>query len=186
MKGFKKYLAEQNQLPTIYCDMDETIVNFLGGADKVLKKHSFPAWNDPHWKQYSNDRADQIRWDIVKKEPLFWRNLEWMSDGKQLWRFILPYHPHILSHATHYMATCKPEKYQWLVKNLGLNNPAYIHLVDNRGDKSRFAINNNGKPNILIDDYIKNCNDWKAAGGIGIQHTSAANSISQLRKLGFK
>ena len=30
----------------------------------------------------------------------------------------------------------------------------------------------NGKPNLLIDDYIKNVNEWKTVGGIGIHHTS--------------
>jgi hypothetical protein len=38
---------------------------------------------------------------------------------------------------------------------------------------------------ILIDDYIKNINEFKAKGGIGIHHTSAQNTIFQLKKLGL-
>jgi hypothetical protein len=44
----------------------------------------------------------------------------------------------------------------------------------------------NGEPALLIDDYIKNINQFKARGGIGIHHISAASTISQLKKLGFK
>jgi hypothetical protein len=42
------------------------------------------------------------------------------------------------------------------------------------------------EPNaILIDDRIKNIEQWESAGGIGILHTSAADTISQLKKLGL-
>jgi len=41
------------------------------------------------------------------------------------------------------------------------------------------------QPAILIDDYPKNVDQFKAAGGIGILHTSASNTISQLKRLGF-
>ena len=41
------------------------------------------------------------------------------------------------------------------------------------------------KPAILIDDYPKNVDQFKAAGGIGILHISASNTISQLKRLGF-
>jgi hypothetical protein len=42
------------------------------------------------------------------------------------------------------------------------------------------------KPNhILIDDREKSIQPWREAGGIGILHTSAADTISQLQKLGL-
>jgi hypothetical protein len=67
--------------------------------------------------------------------------------------------------------------------NLGL--PSYrINLVKRR-EKQNFA-QVNGEPAVLIDDYVKNVNQFKARGGIGILHISAASSISQLKSLGFK
>ena len=42
------------------------------------------------------------------------------------------------------------------------------------------------KPNILIDDYIKNIREWEAKGGIGILHTDVGKTISELKRLGFK
>ena len=48
-------------------------------------------------------------------------------------------------------------------------------------NKKDFAAPNN----ILIDDKPSTIDSWNAAGGIGILHTSAANTISQLKKLGL-
>ena len=42
------------------------------------------------------------------------------------------------------------------------------------------------KPNVLIDDYIKNINEWEAKGGIGVHHTDVSKTISILKGLGFK
>ena len=45
---------------------------------------------------------------------------------------------------------------------------------------------NYAAPNhILIDDKKSNIDEWRAAGGIGILHTSAADTIQQLKKLGL-
>ena len=63
---------------------------------------------------------------------------------------------------------------------------ARIYAVK-RIDKARFAKDGrDGRPNILIDDHIKNIKQFRAKGGIGIHHTSASNTIRELRKLGFK
>jgi len=45
---------------------------------------------------------------------------------------------------------------------------------------------NYAAPNhILIDDRKSNIDEWRAEGGIGILHTSAADTIRQLKKLGL-
>ena len=47
-------------------------------------------------------------------------------------------------------------------------------------------VKNYAAPNhILIDDRESNIDQWRAAGGIGILHTSASNTIQQLKKLGL-
>jgi hypothetical protein len=42
-----------------------------------------------------------------------------------------------------------------------------------------------GPERILIDDMEQTIREWNNAGGIGIHHTSASNTISQLKKLGL-
>ena len=38
----------------------------------------------------------------------------------------------------------------------------------------------------VIDDYIKNINEWESKGGIGVHHTSVSKTINELKRLGFK
>ena len=106
-----------------------------------------------------------------------------MSDGIALWKFIGKYSPYILSTPSKRMPTSKPEKKQWVAKNL-MTKPRAILLVP-RQDKQKWAVTN-GLPNILIDDYIKNIREWEAEGGIGIWHKTTIKTISQLKELGFK
>jgi len=54
-----------------------------------------------------------------------------------------------------------------------------------RKQKQLYAMTN-GKPNVLIDDYIKNIKEWEAKGGIGIHHTNVSKTITDLKRLGFK
>ena len=72
---------------------------------------------------------------------------------------------------------------KWLKKNTKFKN-ADIHLVM-RSQKQVYAMTQ-GKPNVLIDDYIKNIKEWEAKGGIGIHHTNVGKTISELKRLGFK
>ena len=49
-----------------------------------------------------------------------------------------------------------------------------------------YAKQNYAAPNhILIDDRADNINQWEAAGGIGILHTSTASTLTKLKELGL-
>jgi len=50
---------------------------------------------------------------------------------------------------------------------------------------AKFKSDLSGKNKILIDDREDTINRWNAAGGIGILHTSAPNTIEQLKQLGL-
>ena len=41
------------------------------------------------------------------------------------------------------------------------------------------------RPAILIDDFPRNVDQFKAAGGMGIVHTNTSNTLRELKKLGF-
>ena len=72
---------------------------------------------------------------------------------------------------------------KWLVKNTSFKK-SNINLVF-RSYKQKFATTDE-KPNILIDDYGKNIQEWEAKGGIGILHTDVGKTINELKRLGFK
>lgn len=158
------------ELPDIYCDLDEVLVDFIAGADKAVGG-SF----------VTTDR--KTRWDLVQQTKGFWANLNWKPGGKRLYQFIARYDPHVLSAYTGKDPTSKVGKMKWLSKNTKFSR-SKIHLVL-RSQKQNYA-QIGGKRNVLIDDYIKNIKEWEKAGGIGIHHTNTGKSIGELKKLGFK
>ena len=170
---YTKSITENvEDLPTIYCDMDMVLCDFLKGAEEVLGT--------------SFIKADKTkRWPTISAKKDFWVSLEWMPGSKKMWTFINKYDAHILSAYSTKDANSRKGKMNWLRKNAKLTQRSRIHLVL-REDKQKFAMTQDGKPNLLIDDYIKNINEFKARGGIGIHHTSSSNTIAELKKLGFK
>ena len=176
MRNFSEIYYELSEkpenLPTIYCDMDNVLCDFLGATEKLL---GVPF----------NNAEKSERWKSITGEKNFWENLAWMPGSKGMWSFINKYDARILSAYSNNDPRSKSGKLTWLKRNARLSQRSRIHLVL-RADKQKYAVDINGEPNILIDDYIKNINEWKAKGGIGVHHTSAGDTIRQLKKLGFK
>ena len=160
----------EEELPTIFCDMDQVLCDFMKGAEKAIGG-SFA----------SADK--EKRWNAINQTKGFWANLEWMPGAKRLWDFISKYDTEILSAYSGRDPSSRTGKLKWLSKNTKIKR-GKINLVM-RSDKQKYATTN-GKPNILIDDYIKNINEWEAKGGIGIHHTNVSKSIAELKRLGFK
>ena len=160
----------KSDLPTIYCDMDQVLCNFLNGADKAVGGLFIHAQKD-------------TRWEKIGATKDFWANLEWMPGAKKLWQFIQRYDAHILSAYSGKDPSSKSGKMKWLARETKFKR-SKIHLVM-RSQKQQFA-QTNGKPNVLVDDYIKNIKEWESKGGIGVHHTSVSKSIGELNRLGFK
>jgi phosphoglycolate phosphatase-like HAD superfamily hydrolase len=118
-------------------------------------------------------------WEPISKAGAqWWANLDWMPDGQELWRYIKKYKPNILSSPSQDPSS-KVGKEAWLKMNLQNSyKKAYFY---NRSNKQLFS----DKNRILIDDLPKTIDEWNAKGGIGILHTSATNTIKELKKLGL-
>jgi len=162
--------ASDEDLPDIYCDMDQVLVDFMKGADEVVGG-SF----------VTSDKEE--RWNKINQTKRFWTELEWMPGARKLYQFIARYDPHVLSAYSTRDPNSRNGKKKWLNKHTKFS-PSNINLVK-RADKQKFATKD-GKPNILIDDYIKNIKEWEAKGGIGIHHTNVGKTLAELKRLGFK
>lgn len=162
--------ASKDDLPEIYCDMDQVLCNFIGGAEKVIGK-PFP----------QADKND--RWNKISNTKDFWANLDWMPGAKRLYSFIQKYDTHILSAYSDRDDSSRPGKMKWLKKNTKIKR-GNINLVK-RVDKQKYATTD-GKPNVLIDDYKKNIVEWESKGGIGVHHTEVGKTVAELKRLGFK
>lgn len=153
---------------TIYCDLDGVLVDFAGGYFKLtglnISKYQ------PSTPQF---------WIPVDREgPRWWATLNWMNDGKLLWDYIKGYKPHILSSPSRSNSS-RIGKDAWVKMNL---KPDYKSLLlYPRHEKQNFA----GENKILIDDMANTIEEWNAKGGIGIHHTSTADTIKQLKELGL-
>ena len=151
----------------IYCDMDGVLVDFESGYEKLtgidLKGEYRPGVED-FWKP------------IEQAGVKYWASLKWMPDGKQLWGYIKQYTPELLS-APSKSESSKIGKYVWVKNNL----PGTKLILRYASRKKELA----NPESILIDDRQVNIDQWEAAGGIGILHTSADNTISQLKELGL-
>tara|TARA_B110000438_G_scaffold245883_1_gene247155 strand:- start:39 stop:557 length:519 start_codon:yes stop_codon:yes gene_type:complete len=158
-------------LPSVYCDMDMVLCNFMKKADEVSGGDFVTADKDQRWKDISNTKN-------------FWAELEWMPAAKRIHQMIIKYDAHILSAFSAKDPSSKNGKMKWLSKNTNFKR-GNIHLVS-RAQKQAFAKNAEGKPNVLIDDYIKNIKEWEAKGGIGIHHTAVPKTLGELKRLGFK
>ena len=163
--------ASKDDLPEIYCDLDEVLVDFLRGADAAVGGNFIKMPSDERWNKLNQTKG-------------FWSNLDWKPNAKRLHDFIIRYNPHILSAFSGRDPTSKVGKMKWVKKNTGFKR-ANIHLVV-RSQKQAWAKTKEEKPNVLIDDYDKNIREWEVAGGIGIHHTDVGKTISELKRLGFK
>jgi 5'(3')-deoxyribonucleotidase len=65
-------------------------------------------------------------------------------------------------------------KREWISQHLR-PGPQEIIITPN---KSKFAVQPDGTPNILVDDRGSNITGWEAAGGIGIKYQADEDSLS--------
>ena len=159
----------EKELPQIYCDMDQVLCDFIGGYENITGKDFA-----------KTDK--ETRWDAITSKKDFWDTLPWMPGAQGMWKLINKYDANILSAYSNRDSNSRRGKKAWLSKNAKPKGTIYLVL---RADKQKYA-KTDGKPNILIDDYIKNIKEWENTGGIGVHHTSPTNTISQLKRIGFR
>jgi 5'(3')-deoxyribonucleotidase len=165
-----------NVVGSIYCDYDGVLVDLYRGTRDVLGR----AYDSDYWHQSGKDKRQ-----LIREHPNFWANLPPTKDFVVLWRFISRFNPYIL---TAYCEWDKQdsirEKWIWNTKYTRVLRD-HFHCVS-REEKQLFATTVDGKPNILIDDFRRNIEEWEHAGGIGIHHTDALSTIAKLRNIGFE
>lgn len=148
----------------IYCDMDGVLTDFIKGYYDLTGRDITGQFHD-----------DEKFWDPINKAGYdFWANLDWSKDGKKLWKYIEKYNPEILSSPSK-QDDSRVGKNDWVKREI-----PNVHLILRSPEhKKEFATPNS----ILIDDRESNIKSWNDAGGIGILHTSAAETIKELKKL---
>ena len=150
----------------IYCDMDGVLADFESGYEELTGidlKGEFKKGDD--------------FWDPIKIAGVgFWAGLKWMPGGQELWDYLKPFNPQLLSAPSREQSS-RIGKHVWVKHKI----PGTKLILRYASQKQQLAT----PESILIDDRQVNIDQWEAAGGIGILHTSTANTIQQLQKLGL-
>lgn len=165
--------------PQIFVDMDGVLADFATGAHQVLGIH-------PEW----DNAAFNALWDskngwpaMMKTHPTFWMDLPLMPHALDLWRLIQPFHPAILTAIPPGWPTAGVGKRIWakrMLPKFGYHKNEVVLAVQ-RPEKKDYAVHMDGSPNILIDDFQKNIDEWTKAGGYGVQYVDGPAGLSKVR-----
>jgi hypothetical protein len=167
-------LREEKTEYKIYVDMDGVVADF----DQRFKDLSgmLP-------REFEAKYGKDAFWDFIdegKNKLKFWVGIPPMSDAKQLIDYVSKYNYEMLT-APSTKKQSLMGKGLWMINQTKNGLFPFKPKINYKSAKNKkdFAAPNH----ILIDDREDTINNWNASGGIGILHTSAANTISQLKKL---
>lgn len=169
---YKQIKEEETAAPKpqykIYCDMDGVLADFDKRFKDLNPEHLSAA-------QYQTKYGIEKFWNFIDEENKvkFWVGIPWMPDGKQLWDYIKDKQPTLLSAPSRKPAS-RLGKRLWVKNNIP-GTPLILAAADKKQNYS-------GRNKILIDDRLDNIEQWVSQGGIGILHTSAQDTIQQLKK----
>lgn len=168
-------IPEQKEKPPyqIYCDMDGVLTDFEG---------RFEHFTGMHPQEYEKQKGLAAFWNLIDVEigVRFWIGMNFMPQGKELWSFISPYRPHLLTSPSR-DNNSRLGKNLWVRNNL---NPKPKVIFAYSADKQRYANENS----ILIDDKKSNINQWASKGGIAIRckNGDVNHVIEKLKELGYE
>mgnify|MGYP002642176305 FL=1 len=181
MRSIKDLLGEgyplREEKPTppykIYCDMDGVLTDF---------ESRFEHYSGMHPQEYEKSKGLAAFWNLIDVEVgvKFWIGMPWMPQGQQLWNFIKPYRPDLLTSPSR-DNNSRLGKNLWVKNNL---NPKPKVIFAYSKDKQRYANENS----ILIDDKKSNINEWASKGGIAIRckDGNVDHVIEKLKELGYE
>lgn len=152
----------------IYLDLDGVFADFDGAIEKGMGKPSSEVDGDEMW-EYIRKEIDNSKW---------FYNLPKMADADTLYNYVKDYkHTFLSASGDDPKWQIANQKKGWVKKTYG----GKTIVVKHSRNKAKYATENS----ILIDDRKKSIEPWKAAGGIGILHKNAADTIRQLKELGL-
>jgi len=166
--------ASELKLPegtTVYVDMDGVLADLFNHAGSVNDVEHYNQMTQAQWEEFfKNSNA----YELFKSLPVF-------PTANKLLQMVVNYAGgyNILSSPLNFdKAGSIKGKREWLSKHI--NVPADQIIFEH--EKYKYAVNADGTPNVLIDDYGVNIRKWADAGGIAIKYQADEDSLSKVFK----
>jgi hypothetical protein len=161
----------------IYCDMDGVLCDFEGRFEHFTGLTP-DQYREKVKREYGEKKVDEMFWDIIDHQIglRFWRGMSWMPGGRELWSYIKPYKPTLLT-APSWHDSSKEGKKLWVEDHM-VGTPIVFKQADKKPDLA-------GPNIILIDDREDTIMNWKHRNGIGILYSSTEQVINDLKQLGI-
>jgi hypothetical protein len=182
-------LEESDYTPKyqIYCDMDGVLTDFEKRFITLLRKEGPKYYSKAviaqvtRPKHFQKEQGEEEFWKFIDQYIglEFWSEMPWMPNGRQLWDFIQPYGPKLLTSPSR-DNTSRLGKRLWVKENLSPAPEVLFRFGDAKAD---FANENS----ILIDDKPSNLRAFASKGGIAIEckDGDVSSVINELKQLGY-
>ena len=162
----------------IYFDMDGVLADFDRGVRDLCGMETLP-------QSTRSPEQDDLMWDRIRKMDHFYDRLEPMPGAKEMFNAVYGVYGKRCEILTGIpkekrgIVTAAEDKRNWMRRVLSDKVTVNVCL---RAEK---ILKCTGPEAVLIDDLEKNIQEWKAAGGTGILHESAEQTMRELRELGI-
>jgi hypothetical protein len=153
----------------IFLDCDGVLADFDSAAIRL-----FAGQHPRHAREHHGEREF---WHRIRTAGQFYRDLPLLPDAMELYRAVRHLHPIILTGCP-VGGWAEQQKRGWVAEHF----PG-VEIITCRVKEKFMHMKHPG--DVLVDDFLRFKEIWEEAGGIFVQHTSAANSIRKLAELGF-
>ena len=178
---FNSFLeSEENAGVRIFCDLDGVLVDFDRGFSEIPENsEKLPP------SKYEEVHGKNSIWKVIDKYGAeYWSELYWKSDGRELWDYLEEYKPTILSSPSRSQSSIDG-KTKWVRLNLGIKQQPVTKISDYTPESRLILMQQKhlfakGPNDILIDDTRAKIDKWVEAGGTGILHNDATDTIKVL------
>ena len=158
--------------PIVYVDMDGVLADLYNHAAELHDVDHYNHMTKDEWEAFFRD-SDAYH---------LFRNIQPFSTANKLLELVKQYAGgyRILSSPLSFDREGSIKgKREWLAKHIKV--PADKIVFEH--DKYKYAVQPNGTPNILIDDYGVNTRAWDAAGGIAVKYQADEDNLSKVVKV---
>jgi hypothetical protein len=182
--AFRSFLeAEDSSGLKIFCDLDGVLVDFDRGFAELSEN---PDGLSP--AEYEEQFGKNSIWKLIDKYgEEYWADLYWKGDGRELWDYLEEYSPTILSSPSRNPKSISG-KTKWVRLNLSIKQQPVTKASDYMPDSRLILMQQKhlfakGPNDILIDDTQTKIDKWVEAGGTGILHNDATDTIRVLEQI---